>query len=108
MQTLIEPDLLTAFQEELQLFKERKHDEMEREDREAEKLAAKYEEQKQYLAKLKKMEESQFYDIRVPVTIDPSEIGDINFFPSLIQTRSTPHPASSPPKEPEKEKNGKP
>lgn len=44
------------------------------------------------MKKLKKMEESEFYDIKVPTTIDLKEIGDNAYFPSLIQTKSSPHP----------------
>jgi hypothetical protein len=69
-------------------------------------LQAKYEQEKEYLKKLKKMEESEFYDIRVPTTINPNELGDNYYFPSLIQTKSLPDPTLLPqqPKEKEKEK----
>lgn len=54
------------------------------------------------------MEESQFYDIRVPTTIDPNELGSNYFFPSLIQTKSSPEPSlSQPPKEQKVEKKEK-
>jgi hypothetical protein len=51
------------------------------------------------------MEESEFYDIRVPTTIDPRELGDNAYFPSLIQTKSQPAPTTTTtplPKQPEK------
>ena len=61
---------------------------MARQDREAERLNIQYEEQKEYMAKLKKFEESEFYDIRVPATIDAWEINSTAYFPSLIETQS--------------------
>jgi hypothetical protein len=47
------------------------------------------------MARLKKLEESEFYDIRVPTTIDISELNNATFFPSLIETRSMPPPEPS-------------
>lgn len=57
---------------------------------------------------MKKMEESEFYDIRVPTTINPSELGDNTYFPSLIQTKSMPDPATSPTFDPAPPKEKKP
>ena len=57
------------------------------------------------------MEESEFYDIRVPTTINPSELGDNTYFPSLIQTKSLPDPttlSTYDPPPPPKEKKPKP
>ena len=65
---------------------------MARQDRESERLQIQYEEQKQYMAKLKKLEESEFYDIRLPTTIEPNQINNTAYFPSLIETQSMPEP----------------
>jgi hypothetical protein len=62
------------------------------------------------MKKLKKMEESEFYDIRVPTTINPRELGDVNYFPSLIQMKSSPGPSADVPEAeplPKKEKKAK-
>lgn len=71
-------------------------------------MQVKYEQEKEYLKKLKKMEESEFYDIRVPTTINLNELGDNAYFPSLIQTKSQPDPSLpliiEPPKEKDKKK----
>ena len=41
---------------------------------------------------LKKMQQERFFDIKLPTTIDPKEIGDAHYFPSLISTKSSPLP----------------
>ena len=66
---------------------------MARQDRESERLKIQYEEQKQYMAKLKKLEESEFYDIRLPTTIDASQLNSTAYFPSLMETQSMPDPS---------------